>query len=85
MTTAHLSFQECCDTIIKHSNERALNYAVNYAKAGRNMIGDEARVQALYLLHNITHWRGDAAKRVRDALKIISKERVDNVIPTHQR
>jgi hypothetical protein len=73
--TAHMSFAECCDTIIRHSNERALNYAVNYAKAGRHMTGDEARVQALYILNNMTHWRGDTAKRVREALKIIGKER----------
>jgi hypothetical protein len=74
-----MSFQECCDTIIKHSNVPALNYAVNYAKAGRNMVGDEARVQALYILNNMQQWRGDTARAVRDALKIIGKERKDNV------
>lgn len=76
---AHMSFQECCDTIIKHSNEPALNYAVNYAKAGRNMIGEEARVQALYILNNMSRWRGDTARSVRAALRIIGKERNDNV------
>ena len=79
MTKAHMSFQECCDAIIKHSNEPSLNYAVNYAKVGRNMIGDEARVQALYILNNMSRWRGDDAKRVREALKIIGKERGYNV------
>jgi hypothetical protein len=75
MTQAHLSFAECCDAIIKHSNVNALNYAVNYAKAGRNMAGKDARVQALYILNNITQWRGEEATRVRSALKIISKEK----------
>lgn len=75
----HLSFTQCCDLIIAHSNEPSLNYAVNYAKAGRNMVGEEARVQALYILNNMQRWRGDDAKRVREALKIIGKERKDNV------
>lgn len=79
--TPHMSFASCCDAIIADANNPALNWAVNYAKAGRNMTGEEARVQALYILGNITHWRGDKAREVRAALKIIGKERVDNVVP----
>lgn len=48
---------------------KALNYAVAYAKAGLRMSGEELRVQVLYILGNITHWRGEQAKRIRQNLK----------------
>ena len=71
----HMSFAECCDSIIRNAHEPALNWAVNYAKAGRNMVGEEARVQALYIVGNISRWRGEEARNVRHALKRISKRR----------
>lgn len=73
-TNTELSFDDCCRAIVRNRNEKALNYAVNYARAGIGMTGEEARVQALYILGNITHWRGDEAKAVRAALKKFSKE-----------
>jgi len=64
-----LSFDDCCRAIVRNADKPALNYAVNYAKAGIGMRGEEARVQALYILGNITTWRGDDAKQVRASLK----------------
>jgi hypothetical protein len=67
--------------IVKNQHEPALNYAVNYAKAGLNhpdkggpMTGDELRVQALYTLGNISRWRGEDGKSVRDTLKRFTKK-----------
>lgn len=55
--------------IIDNKHEKALNYAVNYAYAGLNMSGKELDVQVLYVLNNISKWRGELAKEVRVALK----------------
>jgi hypothetical protein len=68
-----LTFDTCCRLIILNKNEKALNYAVGYARAGLGMEGYEAKFQALYILNNMTRWRGDTAKEVRESLKKISK------------
>ena len=47
----------------------SLNYAVNYARAGLYMSGEELRIQCLYIIGNITKWRHPAAKEVRTILK----------------
>lgn len=66
-----LSFDDCCRAIIRNKDKPALNWAVNYARAGIGMTGRDARTQALYILSNITHWRGDEAKQVRASLKAL--------------
>lgn len=48
-------------------------YAKAYADAGFGMIGEEKRVQALYILNNIAHWRTGNAKEIREYLKKVSK------------
>lgn len=67
--TAH----EAIKTIIsdKKSYPTSLSYAVNYCHQAMNMSpGTEAlRVQCLYILNNIQHWRHPEAKAVRIALK----------------
>lgn len=68
-----MSFDECCNAIIKNRNEKALNYAVAYAGAGRGMTGHDMKVQCLYILNNMTAWRGETAKAVRESLKLHSK------------
>lgn len=70
---AQYSYDECLSLIIKNRNEKALNYAVNYARAGQGMTGQEAKVQCLYILNNMTAWRGETAKAVRESLKLHSK------------
>lgn len=47
----------------------SLNYAVSYCRAAIGMDGEELRVQLLYVLNNITHWRHPQAKEVRAVLK----------------
>lgn len=68
------AFHSVCQEIFHERGSPALNYAVNYAKAGVWMEnGEEIRMQCLYLLNNITHWRGPTAKRCRETLKRLSK------------
>lgn len=47
----------------------SLNYAVGYARLAQHMTGEDLRVQCLYILSNITHWRNPQAKEVRITLK----------------
>jgi len=66
-------FHTACYNIVANKDSKALNYAVNYAKYGRE-INDivEARIQALYILNNMTHWQGDLAKETRAILKEVA-------------
>lgn len=59
----------------KKSYGTSLNYAVNYCKAAFGMKGEALRVQCLYILNNISHWRHPLAKDVRKVLKEFSKRR----------
>ena len=60
--------------IVDNREVKALNYAVEYARVGLLMTGHELYIQCLYVVGNITHWRGDTAKAVRDVLKKFIKE-----------
>jgi hypothetical protein len=64
-----MSTKEALQAIVNHKDEPSLNWAVNYAQAGLTMSGEDLRVQCLYVVGNITRWRGPLAKRVREALK----------------
>ena len=55
--------------IVDNREEKSLNYAVNYAKAGMDMAGEELKVQCLYVLNNMSRWRGEQGKYVRKVLK----------------
>ena len=66
-----MTFNEACLAII--NSKKANGYAVAYAKAGVGMTGEHRRVQALYILNNLTHWRGENSKEVRATLKEYSK------------
>jgi len=68
-----LTMTQCCEAILQSAHEKALAYAVGYARHGLTCEGPEARVQALYILGNITHWRGPMAKQVRASLKSLAK------------
>lgn len=80
MTTENnvtLSWHECMSAVCNAAKGKTGNiaYAAGYASAGRRMYDDgERRVQALYILNNITHWRGDEAKRVRTRLKEFARD-----------
>ena len=64
--------------VIADQDSKALQWAVNYAKVGESMIkiGAEDEVlqtQAMYLLSNISRWRGEGNKEVRATLKAFVK------------
>lgn len=44
-------------------------YARSYAQAGIDMTGEARRVQVLYIVANITHWRTPQARAIREYLK----------------
>ena len=66
-----MTFNEACRAIVANRGAKALNYAIGYAEYGMSLTSGthEAKVQALYIMGNITHWRGDLAKEVRAAIK----------------
>ena len=55
--------------ILVNRDARAVNYAVAYAREGLDLEGKDLRVQCLYIINNITRWRGDTATWVRRTLK----------------
>ena len=62
--------QEACWKIVENAKEPSLNWAVNYASYGTGLPdGPELRVQCIYVLGNISRWRGPVAKEVRTTLK----------------
>ncbi len=66
-------FRLACHRIMR---ECPNEYAKGYAKAGYWMEReDEIRAQALYILSNMSHWRGLNAKVCRKVLKEIAGER----------
>jgi hypothetical protein len=46
---------------------------VAHENTGKPMTGNEMRVQILYLLNNLGHWRGQRARDVKAVLKEASK------------
>jgi len=67
-----ISAKEAMQMIVDDCECPALNYAVNYAKAGLEMDegSDEFRVQCLYLIGNISHWRaGSTSKFSQEQIK----------------
>lgn len=67
-------FRTACRNIMQAARSAApgslLHYAASYASAGLSLTDQKAiSVQALYILNNITHWRGDVAKQTRATLK----------------
>lgn len=65
---------QAAKSILMNADKPALNYAVNYTHHLIQMLIDnepqrDVRVQCLYVLNNIQHWRGDEAKKARKAFK----------------
>ena len=71
-------FHDACRAVLSASKHtRALNWAVGYASAGLSLKDGEAiRVQCLYILNNITHWRGPIASVARGHFKRLSLPKV---------
>ena len=51
------------------SDDRTGTIEVSHQPTGELMVGEEMQVQLLYVLSNLSHWRGDKAKEVRTFLK----------------
>ena len=67
-------FHRSCRDIQVCRHTPALNYAVGYAEAGLSMTDPkEIQVQCLYILNNITGWRGPIASQARLTFKRLSK------------
>ena len=67
-------FHKACQNIVDNQEEKALNWAVNYAKHGLTITElYEAKIQGLYILNNMTRWRGELAKETRAILKKLTK------------
>ena len=66
-----LAFNEACARVLAHCKDE---YAKSYARAGLSMTDrEEIRVQALYILSNMTGWRGEQAVLVRTTLRLFTK------------
>ena len=72
---SELEVKEALQCIVDNRQTKALNYAVNYAREGLLLTGETLRIQCLYILGNMTSWRGEDAKRVRDILKEFTKQK----------
>lgn len=80
-----MTFEEICRSVLANCPD---GYAKAYAQAGlENMHWfneKDTKVQCLYILTNIHHWRGDEANRVRAALKQATSVTKDNGTSSHQ-
>ena len=62
-------------TIVHNQNAPALNYAVEYAKYELICPEDELKIQAIYVLGNISRWNCDDGKKCRAILKAFTKNK----------
>ena len=60
---------EALRVIVHNRDHKSLNWCVNSAKAGLELVGENLRLQCIYILGNMTHWTGADAKEVRRTLK----------------
>ena len=51
----------------------SLNWAIGYCQEAKSMYGEALRVQCLYILNNITHWRHPEAREVRKILRAFTE------------
>jgi hypothetical protein len=73
-----LAFHEACQRVIRAASQAKpdalIQYAASYAKRGMQMRDmHEIKVQALYILNNLSAWRGDEARIVKATLKGFTK------------
>lgn len=63
-------FHQACQDVIDLAKGQYAGYAQQYAKAGLRM-GDRhaIKLQALYILTNLTHWQGQDARHAKAALR----------------
>jgi hypothetical protein len=62
-----MNFHQACDYVIHYCPNE---YAKAYANAGLMMNESrEIKIQSLYILNNLRHWRGTMARDVKAALR----------------
>ena len=61
-------------TIVANRDQKAVNWAVNYAQVGMHLTGVDLKIQCFYVLNNIIHWTGKEARNVRNTLKAFIKQ-----------
>lgn len=68
--------KDALESVIDNSTGSCASYAVSYAQAAfdHEMEGEALRVQLLYVLCNLDHWRGEEARRVKTVLRTYSKK-----------
>ncbi len=75
-----MNAKEAMKMIVQDCECPALNYAVNYAIAGLEMVDAEMfRVQCLYIIGNISGWRAGSTSRfskdeIKEARAAIKRE-----------
>lgn len=69
-----LRFEDCCHAVLNDPKSNA--FAKGYAQKGLEMLDDPEKVksQALYILSNLSHWRGPEAALVKASLKTIAHD-----------
>jgi len=65
---AHLLLEECCQKIMDNCPSK---YAKAYAHLLPCVSGEALSVQILYVLSNLSHWRGEEASQVKESLRAI--------------
>lgn len=73
-----LAFHEACQRVIRAAKnarpDALIQYAAAYASEGMRMREmDQIKVQALYIISNLSAWRGDEARIVKETLKGFTK------------
>jgi hypothetical protein len=74
-----MNYHEIARLVLTHCPNQ---YAKSYAAAMLGLDDDNAQyVQALYIMSNISHWRGDVAKQCRAALKTLVAAHCGKSVP----
>lgn len=73
-----LAFHEACQRVIRAAKDAKpgalIHYGAAYAREGMRMHDmQHIKVQALYILNNLSAWRGDEARMVKATLKGFTK------------
>lgn len=71
---AGLTLGDCNHHLIVTTEDPA-SVSIYHKPTGRMMIGEEMRVQVLYVLSNLAGWRGERARQVKAFLKEAVKQR----------
>lgn len=78
MPINHQEVQRALELLLVNKDERALNWAVNYARHALEMVKERndyaLHADLLYVVSNMTRWRGPEAKWVRAVLKQAIKD-----------